>query len=123
MKHIHHTHSEIEDYIASNNLAVSQCSNDGLTPPALAPADEVKNMLKESDTLWGTALPTYLLISKHEETKPRTLKEAVSQIESSAADDQFLIVAYQDGGLISVSRAALPFHEGADPAEWWYPKY
>jgi hypothetical protein len=72
-------------------------------------------------TLWGAALPYYFIVSKLIEAGTISLKEAVANIEASPADDRFLIVAYQDGGLITVSAAALPFQLGARKADWWRP--
>jgi hypothetical protein len=34
---------------------------------------------------------------------------------------RFLVVAYQDGGIISVSGTMLPFQMSAERAEWWGP--
>jgi hypothetical protein len=34
---------------------------------------------------------------------------------------RFLLVAYQDDGIISVSGTTLPFQTSAKQAEWWRP--
>lgn len=123
MKYIHHTDTGIVDYIAAKNLTVSKCPNDASSPATSAAASDVADMLKKSDLLWGTAMPAYLLVSSSTETTQLPLDEAVSQIENAKASDRFVIIAYQDGGLISVTGTKLPFQENADKADWWYPKY
>jgi hypothetical protein len=52
-----------------------------------------------------------------------SISEAVAKREALASAEDFLVVAYQDGGLISISGTLLPFQEIAQPAEWWRPKY
>jgi hypothetical protein len=79
----------------------------------------IEEMDKRTETLWGTSLPYYLFVSPLIEDKRLSLQDAVASAESWPSKDRFLLVAYQDGGLISVSGMLLPFQEEARPAEWW----
>lgn len=53
--------------------------------------------------------------------RPLTLVEAVQHIEGEGDEAEFLLAGHPDGGLISVSRARLPFQSGLEPIYWWGP--
>jgi len=121
MRYLHHGAEEIRKFIESLGLAVTKCDYANPSPPIAADASAIEDMLKQSETLWGAALPYYLSVSKSVEAEALPLKEAVSKIEASSAKDRFLLVAYQDGGMISVSGTVLPFQKEAKIANWWAP--
>ena len=50
-----------------------------------------------------------------------TLVEAVGHVENGGAPGEFLLAGHPEGGLISVSRAALPFQAGLTAIDWWGP--
>ena len=54
-------------------------------------------------------------------TRPPTLVEAVGHVEQQGGEAEFLLAGHPDGGLISVSRAPLPFQSGLKPITWWGP--
>jgi hypothetical protein len=80
-------------------------------------------MLEQSQSLWGLSLPHFICVSKSIAAGCISISEAVAKTEALVSPEDFLIVAYQDGGIISISGTLLAFQEGADPAEWWWPKY
>lgn len=120
MRFIHHDADRILEYVVSNNLHVSMIGNDGVPAAPVASADAITTMLRESKTLWGTALPYYLSVSASREPETLPLTEAVADV-AGKPNKTFLVVAYQDGGIITVSGSLLAFQNGADPAEWWRP--
>jgi hypothetical protein len=122
MRCLHAEAAGIREYVSLLGLAVTRCDFERKYPPTLADADACGEMLERSETLWGTALPYYLYISRSFEAEAPALKQAVEAVEASGARDGFLIVAYQDGGLISVSAVELPFQANARPADWWAPQ-
>ncbi|HYD05104.1 MAG TPA: hypothetical protein VEC60_05240 [Reyranella sp.] len=121
MRYLHYDAARLCEYISVSGLLVAQCDFESKAPPNAVDVSAIQTMLKRSETLWGTALPYYLWISKSAEGNTASLAEAVAQIESSADQEKFLIVAYQDGGLISVSGIRLPFQVDARKADWWGP--
>lgn len=121
MRYIHRQADEICRYVESAGLQVMQCSVDGVLPPNIATSNLISDMLVKSATLWGLRLPCYARISKSANAPQLSLPEATAAIENDVMVDQFLIVAYQDGGLISVSGTKLPFQKEADTADWWRP--
>ena len=90
--------------------------------PAATTCDAIEEMLEQSQTLWGLSVPHFICVSKSIATNCVSIDEAVAKTEGLESHDDFLIVAYQDGGLISISGRLLPFQEIAEPAEWWRPK-
>jgi hypothetical protein len=44
-------------------------------------------------------------------------------VEAVFVHGKFLLAAYQDGGLISVSGLQLSFQKRAEPADWWAPPH
>jgi hypothetical protein len=121
MRYIHRRADEICAYIRSADLRVTKCSYDGSSAPAVATPNTVEGMLKQSETLWGLALPFYICATKSIEAKTLPLSDAVSRVEAYPACDEFLLIAYQDGGVISISGTKLAFQEQAEPADWWQP--
>jgi hypothetical protein len=77
----------------------------------------------ETPELAGTVLRNYFHINAPHSTTPVSLNGAVEHVEAYGKPDEFLLVGYPDGGLISVSRQKLPFQENAAPADhWWGPR-
>jgi hypothetical protein len=119
MRYLHDEAAGIRAYLTLLGLAVTRCDFQRRFQPAPADADACDEMLERSETLWGSALPYYLSVSRSFEADAPALKQAVEAVEASGERDRFLIVAYQDGGLISVSAVELPFQANARPADWW----
>ena len=121
MRYIHQQADDIIAYIKVAGLELAKCSNNGASAPELAELRSVEDMFARSRTLWGLALPYYISADSRSNGKALPLQEAVTQVEAGTARDKFLLVAYQDGGLISVSAVSLPFQEKASRADWWGP--
>jgi hypothetical protein len=123
MRYIHQQADNISAYIQTAGLQLTKCSNNGASPPEIVELSSVDDMLARSRTLWGLALPYYLSARSSSDAEAPPLNEAVLQLEAGSARNEFLLVAYQDGGLISVSATNLPFQEKALSADWWGPSY
>ncbi|MFI4999850.1 MAG: hypothetical protein ACHQK9_08220 [Reyranellales bacterium] len=121
MRYLHQSGDEICLYVQSLGLAVTKCHYANRSVGSVTDTSAIQEILKRSETLWGAALPYYLHVSKAAAAWTMPLKEAVSKIEASSVKEEFLVVAYQDGGIISVSGVVLPFHESARLADWWRP--
>ena len=123
MRYIHHRADDIREYIESNDFCVVKRSCDGKPPLQVVTPSATDDMLEQSHALWGLALPYFISVSKTIETELVTLADAVKSIEAAAAsaESRFLVIAYQDDGIISVSGILLPFQMSAARAEWWRP--
>jgi hypothetical protein len=121
MRYIHQQADEIIIYIKAAGLQLAKCSNNGASAPEIANLSSVEDMLARSRTLWGLVLPYYISADSGSNAKALPLNEAVTQVETGTARDKFLLVAYQDGGIISVSAGGLVFQEKALRADWWRP--
>jgi hypothetical protein len=122
MRFIHHSAADIREYVENNGLRVVKRSSDGKSPLEIATPRAIDGMLEQSHSLWGLALPCFMSVSETIETEPVTLAEAVAGVEAATATAvKFLLVAYQDDGIISVSGTMLPFQTSAERAEWWRP--
>ena len=53
--------------------------------------------------------------------RPLSLVEAVQFVEAEGQDGEFLLAGHIEGGLVSVSRMALPFQAGVPLAKRWGP--
>src|SRR5260370_37792041 len=118
MRYIHQSVVPIRSYIASRSLSVVKCNSDGSSSPIPITSDAIEEMLEQSQSLWGISLPHFICVSKSIATNCISIDEAVAKMERPESYDDFLIVAYQDGGVISISGRLLPFQEIAEPAEW-----
>jgi hypothetical protein len=122
VRYLHYEADHICNYVRSRHLAITKCDFQKKLPPGEVSVAAIEEMVGRSETLWGSALPYYLYVSSSFEREAPSLDEAVSQMEGSSADPvNFLVVAYQDGGVITVSRSKLPFQTSAREAEWWRP--
>lgn len=121
MRFLHNRTSGIMKFVSRNELCVLKCLYDGSKPPELESASMIEQMLITSDTLWGLALPWYITLSPLAKVPRCTLSEAVLRVEASSKAEDLLLVAYQDGGIISVTCEVLAFQRGARRADWWQP--
>ncbi|PKR89713.1 hypothetical protein CXZ10_07385 [Pleomorphomonas diazotrophica] len=119
MRYIHHDVTAICDFIAGNNLNIIRL------PPAEQNSSEifrtanVEDMLEKSHKLWGTNLDYFFIVTDGDLDNNMDIKKAIEYTESGKIRG-FLLAAYQDGGIISVSNKVYPFQEGAEMAAWWY---
>jgi hypothetical protein len=120
MRYLHQDVDEICKYILANGLNVYGCGNDGTSLPTVASTGSIAEMLKVSASLWGLQLNYYVRVAKSP-AKNITLSEAVEEVEQESNLTDFLIIAYQDGGLVSVSGVQLPFQNMKHSAQWWKP--
>jgi hypothetical protein len=121
MRYLHYEAGKISRYICENHLHLLKCSYDGVAAPIEAEPGIIAEMFNASETLWGLRLPYYVIASKTPEAEMMSLQEAVSNAETAKIPDAFVVAAYQDGGLITVSGVVLPFQIDALPADWWWP--
>jgi hypothetical protein len=119
MRCLHLGAEKICDYVRVRSLVVSKCHSTEPSPVEVVDVVAIKDMDKKTETLWGTRLPYYLFVAPVLEDKGLMLADAVARAESWPSKESFLLVAYEDGGLISVSGMVLSFQEAAAPAEWW----
>jgi hypothetical protein len=110
---------EISNYVRSHGLVVAKCHYAQEAAPVPVDADSIDELYKRSETLWGGSFIYYLVVSTKVEGYDLSLKDAVIDVEACSSPDKFLVVTHQDGGLVSVSSASLPFQ--AEAAEWWKP--
>ena len=121
MRYLHYEAEKIAGYIEERQLHVFKCDYDGKAGPVEVSADIIEEMWKASETLWGTCLSYFAIASQSSQIEKTSLVQAVSEIEGAKSSDKFAVVAYQDGGLITVSGFSLPFQVCARLAAWWVP--
>ncbi len=121
MRYIHEEVDDICSYVSGSGLKVFACGYDGLSAPQERPQNVIAELLRRSETLWGTRLDYYLSISRKSDPPRLSLHQAVGEVESSHVYDWFLLAAYQDGGAISISGVMFPFQQQAPNADWWQP--
>lgn len=121
MRFLHYEVNEICHYVRLLDLSVTRCDFENKSSPMAVDVDAVPEMLKKSETLWGLALPYYLTVAESAMGNAFALGDAVEQIEAIPITERFLLVAYQDAGIISVSGVILPFQIAAKDAKWWAP--
>lgn len=122
MRFLHTRCNEITEFCTENgvNLFVVQ-SADGILSTR-GELREIDALLARSQELWGTTAPFYLALRKSPvPPEYETLADAVAYVETTGGSNDFLLVAYQDGGLISISETKFIFQDNAKAAMWWYP--
>lgn len=119
MRYIHRDVTAVCEFIADNSLTITKLPLSGGSPAELFSVQDIEDMLKKSHKLWGTNLDYFFVVAASGVKKSMDLKKAVEYAESGDLNG-FILIAYQDGGIISVSRIVYPFQEGAELAAWWY---
>jgi hypothetical protein len=117
--YLHLNVDAIIDHVQEQALSVSKCDRPGYLATIVAGDSAIREMFLETHRLWGTNLPYYLAVSKDPRPSGQPLANAVDQILAGAPSEEFLVIAYQDGGLLTVSRKRLPFQDAAASADWW----
>ncbi len=121
MRYLHLSTDELCEYVQSLGLTVMRCERSVKSSPVETDVAAIKKVLEISKTLWGAILPYYLSIATSIDAEAPPLEDAVSRVEASPIASRFLVIGYEDGGVISVSGSTLPFQAKAKPAEWWTP--
>ncbi|TBX98343.1 hypothetical protein [Rhizobium laguerreae] len=121
MRYLHSDVKAIRMFAEENQLSLTRI--EPTTSPALRIIDyaSIDEMLEASQKLWGLTLPFYVMASKKKVKDFYSLKDAVTTLEAAPKSDDFILVAYQDGGIISISNNILPFQPDAAKASWWTP--
>jgi len=81
--------------------------------------EDLDAYFSQSNLLWGLMPKTFVYVGIREPQGNLTLHKAIQDAEYAGNDASFLLVGYQDGGLISVSNRKLAFQAEAQPADWW----
>ncbi len=118
MKFIHHSVTSICGFVSDNNLTVTRFQVDGQNIGEISSTHELNEMLEKSNKLWGTNLYYFFIVTDYKFEHNIDLKNAVISVESGVING-FVLIAYQDGGVISVSGKAYPFQKDAKSAPWW----
>jgi hypothetical protein len=121
MRYLHLQVADIAGHITSASLVISKCDRNGQAQPSKVSEAAVAEMLGATEKLWGALLPYYFWVSRSYRERPLSLKEAVTEIEGASHPDEFLLVGYEDGGVLSISSSKSNFQIGARTAEWWRP--
>jgi len=121
MRFLHYHVDHIVRCVTSAGLTVTKCDRTGMTPHAGVDETAISEMLGATEKLWGALLPYFLWVSNSPKKNALTLKESVGLVEAASESHEFLLVGYEDGGIISVSNTKLPFQGEAQAAEWWKP--
>ena len=119
MRYIHSDVASVCDFIANNKLTITRLSVDGHGSNNLYQVQDVADMLEKSHKLWGVYLDYFFVVADKKLSDNLDMKNAVEYAEAGKLNG-FLLIAYQDGGVISVSDRAYSFQEGAEPADWWH---
>jgi hypothetical protein len=121
MRYLHKDVVNIRKFVESKQLKIRACTYEGHLTSDKPELDPISEMLRATDKLWGRRLSYFLDVSSSTDQAVLPLKEAVLRVEAAVVSDDFLLVGYQDGGIISISGKILPFQTDAKVAEWWRP--
>ncbi|NGP17027.1 hypothetical protein [Devosia aurantiaca] len=121
MRYLHRAVTGIIEHIEASRLQVWKVTVDSVQHVTSA-TGEAEDMMTQSELLYGDVLEHYLVVADTAPQLAQQIECAVRDVESGASLASFLLVAYQDGGLISVSAGELPFQSVAEAADWWRPR-
>jgi hypothetical protein len=112
---------QIAQYITNNDLRLFVLDVLGKETPQLASLEALNTAYQESMRLWGAHPDHYFLITKHRQIGPMMLHEAVEHAKSGSNGTLVVLLAYNDGGMISASKEKLSFQ--GDARDWtdWRP--
>jgi hypothetical protein len=119
MRYLHDQVDEIVRHVASAGLTITKCDRSARRPSSKVSKTELAEMLNASKKLWGALHPDFLWLSSSPKEGAFTLNQAVAEVEAASALNEFLLVGYEDGGVISRSNSRLAFQAEARSANWW----
>jgi hypothetical protein len=121
MRYLHKSVEPIAAFLEGGGLKLFLLDFKGEEPPKPVDANALKPYLEESNLLWGINHNSYL-VATHGGAQPDRMMvhEAVKQAETESSII-LALVAYVDGGIISVSNQQFYFQREAQSGEWWKP--
>lgn len=120
MRYLHKSVEPIAEFLESRGLKLFFLDFKGEEPSKPVDATALKPYLEESNLLWGANPNTYLVATHGVQPDPTMVHEAVEQAESESPI-VLALVAYVDGGIISVSNQQFDFQRETQSGEWWEP--
>lgn len=118
MRYLHLEIGDLLRYLEEQELVLTEI---GISEPWISPigAETLRKYMAATNVLWGE-FPSSFIIADDRASTLITMKEAVQASETNGRP-KCVLIGYNDGGLISVSRETLPFQQGLAQADWWKP--
>jgi hypothetical protein len=120
MRYLHQRVEPIAEFLKSRGLKLFLLDFKGEEPSKPIDATALKSYLEESNLLWGVNPNSYLVAAHGAKPDPMMVHEAVEQAETESPI-VLALVAYVDGGIISVSNQQFDFQRETQSGEWWEP--
>ncbi|MBJ6126251.1 hypothetical protein [Microvirga splendida] len=120
MRYLHQSVEPIAEFLESRGLRLFLLDFKGEEPSKPVDATALKPYLEESNLLWGDNPNTYLVAAHGAQPPTMMVHEAVEQAETESPII-LALVAYADGGIISVSNQQFDFQRETQSGEWWKP--
>lgn len=116
MRYLHLEIDELLRYLEEQKLVLTEM---GISEPWTSSigVETLRKYTAATDVLWGER-PRSFIVADDEALAHMTMRDAVQASETTERP-KCLLIGYNDGGLISVSRETLPFQQGAAQANWW----
>jgi hypothetical protein len=109
----------MSEFAMSHGSSLFSCDVKGARDPEPRDMSALDRYLQESNALWGLG-PKYFITIGRDPPPRLSLQKAVERVEANGSEDDAVVAAYQDGGLITITREKQAFQAGARPADWWH---
>lgn len=120
MRFLHKQIGPILDYIRDRKLTSYLMEVRGKQAPRTVDLDFIRAYADDTAKYLGAAPIDYILVMAKDAAMP-TVGVMIADIEGRLENSSFVLIGYNDGGVISVSNHRLPCQVDAQPAEWWKP--
>jgi hypothetical protein len=121
MRYYHKDVAQIAQFIEDNNLNLFHPDSEGKEVPRPVNLISLEDYLRNTQQLWGSFPETYFIVTHESRCSPISVDEAMKQAEAQASSIAFVLVGYNDGGVVSISNRKLPFQDQTHALANWEP--
>jgi hypothetical protein len=120
MRNLHRDISDILEYVRSSGLTCELEDVGGVAQPTKIGLDGVEDYFDATFSYHGDTPRKYLRFLSANSSLATHVKTAVREIEAGSVPGGFLLIGYEDGGVISISANELSFQSSEYDADRWY---
>jgi hypothetical protein len=117
VRYLHKDVAPIKAFIAGRAFDLFECDALGQRTPWPASPDALDAYLADSEMLCGASPKHFYFAARAKTPHGFGLREAIERAES--AEGEVALCAYNDGGIISVTKETEEFQANAREASWW----
>jgi len=119
MRFLHKEFDSIVRFIDAHSLNTFVLDTEGAKAPRKVGARFLLNYGIATQQYNGAAPTDYIVVTEAASVESKKALDAIREKETENRALSFILIGYNDGGVLSISSRYLPFHDEAQRADWW----